>query len=89
MHPDEAVAWCRFRNVEFTPNAPLTDETRRLLLRDSMHVPSYFTVNLLSEYLRLVPSLCPPDDRMDRVRHRCCIYRPATHLIRRSMCLAL
>lgn len=88
MHPDEAVAWCRFRNVEFTPNAPLADETRRLLLRDSMHVPSYFTVNLLSEYLRLVPALCPPDDRMDRVR---LLHIPDQQLtfLCRSMCLAL
>jgi len=67
LHPDEAVAWCRFRGVNYTPNAPLTDETRKTLLHDSMSVPSLFCVNLLSELLRLVPTLSPPDDQMDRI----------------------
>ena len=68
LHTDEAAAWCRFRSQNYTPNLPIPDETRKLLLRDCMHTPSLFCINLLSEYLRLVPSLSTPDERMDRVR---------------------
>ncbi len=63
--PEEAKAYARFKNWNYTPE--LTREQRRQILWDSHHTKSLFHVNLLQEYLAAFPELVWPNPEEERI----------------------
>ncbi|MDN3508408.1 MAG: 4-alpha-glucanotransferase, partial [Simkaniaceae bacterium] len=64
--PDEAKLFCEFKGWKY--ETPLSYEKRLEMLRDAHHTPTYFHINLLQEYLALVPELVwgkPEDERIN------------------------
>ena len=64
--PDEAAAYAAFKKWSYSPT--LTPEQQFEILWDSHHSGSLFHVNLLQEYLALVPELTwenPDDERIN------------------------
>ncbi len=65
MRPDEAQAFARFKGWSYSPQ--LSREHHREILWDSHHTSSLFHVNLLSEYLVLIPGLTWPNLEDERI----------------------
>lgn len=61
----ESKAYAKFRGWEY--KAPLTTEQRILLLKDAIHTPTLLHINLLQEYLALIPSLVHDDPKKERI----------------------
>jgi 4-alpha-glucanotransferase len=64
-HPDEALAYSNFKGWTYQP--VLSREYHREILWDSHHTNSLFHINLLPEYLALIPGLCHPDINEERI----------------------
>ena len=64
-YPDEAECFAKFKEWEYQPE--LTVDQHRAILRDSHHTASLFHINLLNEYLALVPGLTWPDPDDERI----------------------
>lgn len=65
-HPDEAQDFSEFKRWTYSPE--LSVEKHFEILRDSHHTSSLFHINLLQEYLALVPGLTrshPEDERIN------------------------
>jgi len=54
-HPDEATRLCARKGWEYEPT--LSRERQKEILKDAHHTSSHFHINLLQEYLYLVPEL--------------------------------
>jgi len=63
--PDEAKAFCQFKQWEYSPD--LTHAQRLQMLFDAHHTPSIFHINLLQEYLALFPELVWPNPDDERI----------------------
>lgn len=63
--PQEAAEYARSRGWEYNPHLSL--DYRKALLWDSHHTTSIFHVNLLQEYLALVPDMTWPDPEDERI----------------------
>ena len=70
--PEEAKAFARFKQWEYTPE--LSSLQQQEILSDSHHSASLFHVNLLQEYLTLFPELRWPTPEQERINI------PGTHL---------
>ena len=64
-YPDEALAFCRFKQWNFEPQ--LSNDRIFEILHDAHHTPSYFHINLLQEYLALFPELVSTDPEEERI----------------------
>ncbi len=64
-HPDEAILFSQTKNWTYSPLLSL--EQHKEILQDSHHSNSLFHINLLQEYLALVPELSWPNFREDRI----------------------
>lgn len=64
-NPQEAEAYARFKDWPYEPL--LSIEQHREILRDSHHTASLFHINLLQEYLALVPGMTWPDPEDERI----------------------
>ncbi len=63
---EEAADFAKFKNWEYAPE--LTVEQQRAILRDSHHTASLFHINLLNEYLALIPGMSwakPEEERIN------------------------
>lgn len=63
--PEESKAYADFRGWSF--DAELTRERLQMILRESHHSGSLFHINLLNEYLHLVPSMVWPQLEDERI----------------------
>jgi len=63
--PDEAAAYATFKQWDYSPE--LTPEQQFEILYDNHHCGSLFHVNLLQEYLALVPELTWEDPNDERI----------------------
>lgn len=63
--PQEAKNYAKQEGFPYTPH--LTQELRRHILKSSTHSGSLFHINLLSEYLALVPELVHSEPREERI----------------------
>lgn len=63
--PDEARLYAQFKNWEYEPT--LSQEYLQDILHDSHHTNSLFHINLLQEYLGLIPELSWPNFEEDRI----------------------
>lgn len=66
LQPEEAGSFAAFKGWDYHPD--LTLAQRKMLLRDSHHSGSLFHINLLQEYLAMVPELVwdkPEDERIN------------------------
>ncbi len=61
----EAKAFAKFRGWEY--KTPLSVEQRSLILKEALRVPTLLHINLLQEYLALVPSLVHSDPKEERI----------------------
>jgi 4-alpha-glucanotransferase len=90
--PQEAKIYTEQEKIPYAPT--LTQETRRHLLKASMHSSSIFHINLLSEYLALVPDLVHPNPQEERInipgvvlpnnwtyKFRCSTEKITSHLV--------
>lgn len=64
-YPEEAKVMAEQKNWTYHP--ALTQNERLSLLRDAHHTPSYFHINLLQEYLALLPELVSPNPDNERI----------------------
>lgn len=64
-HAEEAMALARFKGWEYHPVLP--QDQRRELLRDSHRTSSLFHINLLNEYLALIPLMTWPKAEDERI----------------------
>ncbi|MCI5052591.1 MAG: 4-alpha-glucanotransferase [Simkaniaceae bacterium] len=65
-YPKEAEEFCLFHNIPFEKE--LTIDTRSRLLEMAHHTPSLFHINLIGEYLALIPGYTwdePKDERIN------------------------
>lgn len=63
-NPEEAKVFSDFKG--WSLNSTLTPDHHRQILYDSHHTPSLFHINLLNEYLALIPNLASPlDERIN------------------------
>jgi 4-alpha-glucanotransferase len=66
--PEEAQAFSAFKEGwKHTPEKPLPVDYRMEILRDSHTTPSLFHINLLQEYLALVPSMMHNEPALERI----------------------
>jgi len=65
--PQEAMEFCRFKGWHYQPTLNI-DELKTILF-DSHHTPSLFHINLIQEYLQLVPSLSWPTFEQDVINY--------------------
>lgn len=63
--PEEAQDFCLFKGWEYTPD--LTHEQHLEILYDSHHSGSLFHINLLNEYLALIPGMTWPNLEDERI----------------------
>lgn len=63
--PDEAKEFCRFAGWEYEPKLSLEKHEEFLLM--SHRTPSLFRINMIQEYLSLVPELAWSNPEQDRV----------------------
>jgi len=64
-YANEAMAFARFKGWEYDPQ--LSQSHRREILRDSHHTSSLFHINLLNEYLALIPLMTWPKAEDERI----------------------
>ena len=64
-YPQEASDYCKHKGWHYAPN--ITPEQRRAILYESHHTPTIFHINLLQEYLGLVPELTWDDPERERI----------------------
>lgn len=64
-YPIEAQLYCNFKGWSYQPI--LSREYQREILWDSHHSNSFFHINLLQEYLPLIPGLSWPDPDDERI----------------------
>lgn len=64
-HPDEARSFAKFKGWEYMPD--LNREQLQQILSDSHHTASIFHVNLLNEYLALIPGMTWPRLEDERI----------------------
>ncbi|MFN4174282.1 MAG: 4-alpha-glucanotransferase, partial [Parachlamydiaceae bacterium] len=64
-YPWEVEEFCRFKN--WIKTEQLSQSMLKSILTDSHHTHSRFTINLLLEYLSLVPELCDANVEQDRI----------------------
>lgn len=64
-HPDEAQAYISSKGGNYTPE--LTPELNWEIIHDSHHSGSLFHINLLNEYLALVPNMTWPNLEDERI----------------------
>lgn len=64
-NPEEAQAYSEFKGWEYEPELSL--EHHREILYDSHHTASLFHINLLQEYLALVPGMTWPNPEDERI----------------------
>lgn len=66
--PEEAQAFSAFKEGwKHTPEKSLPVDYRMEILRDSHTTPSLFHINLLQEYLALVPSMMHNEPALERI----------------------
>lgn len=65
LHPDEAQAFAQFKGWSYHPH--LSRGHHREILWDSHHTSSLFHINLLPEYLALIPGLTWPNLEDERI----------------------
>lgn len=63
--PKEAQAYADFRGFEY--ETPLTKATRKKILKEALRTPTLLHINLLQEYLALVPSFVSKDPKEERI----------------------
>lgn len=63
--PEEAEEFAKFKEWEYTPE--LSVDQHRQILHDSHHTTSLFHINLLNEYLALIPGMTWPDLDDERI----------------------
>ena len=64
-HPDESLEYAQFKNWEYSPT--MTPEQHLDILKDSHHSTSTFHINLLNEYLALIPNMTWPNLEDERI----------------------
>lgn len=62
---EEVSAYCQFKKWEY--KAPLSYKKQLAILEDAHSSTSYFHINLLQEYLTLIPKLSWPDPKDERI----------------------
>jgi 4-alpha-glucanotransferase len=62
---EEVSAYCQFKGWEY--KAPLSFKKQLAILEDAHKSTSYFHINLLQEYLTLIPKLSWPDPKDERI----------------------
>ncbi len=67
LKPDEAGEFCHFKGWTYQPK--LSHDYLREILWDSHHTPSLLHINLIQEYLHLVPCLSWPSYEHDIINH--------------------
>lgn len=66
-YPKEAKAFAKFKGWEYTKE--LSEEKHREILFDSHHTASFFHINLLNEYLYLIPGMTWSDPNDERINY--------------------
>ncbi len=64
-HPEDVQEFCKFKGWKMTPE--LNSENHEEILRDSHHTGSLFHINLLNEYLALIPGMTWPKEEDERI----------------------
>ena len=64
-HPDEAQVYARSKSWNYAPE--ITREQNLEILKDSHHSNSIFHINLLNEYLSLMPEMTWPNPEDERI----------------------
>lgn len=64
-NPDEAEDFAKFKGWEYS--VPIKSEQLIEILRDSHHTASLFHINLLNEYLAIIPGLTWPNPEDERI----------------------
>ncbi len=65
FYPEEAKAFCAFKKWNYQPDLP--SERILEILHDAHHTPSYFHINLLQEYLALIPHFVHMNPKEERI----------------------
>jgi len=65
QQPQEAKVFAEFKDWDY--NEDLNEEQRKTILKDSHHSGSLFHINLLQEYLALIPELVWPSINDERI----------------------
>lgn len=63
--PLEAKEYAKFRGHDYI--SPLTPELRMQLLKEALRTPTLLHINLLQEYLALIPSMVSDDPKKERI----------------------
>lgn len=63
--PEEAIAYCQWQNLDYEPI--LTPSNRHILLKQAHSTASFFHINLLLEYLALIPEYVSEDINDERI----------------------
>ena len=64
-HPEEAKEYAKTKGWKYDP--VITSDQQFSILYDSHHSPSLFHINLLQEYLALIPGMTWPDPQDERI----------------------
>lgn len=64
-NPEEAKEYCKLKGWEYTPDLPLDKQFE--MIRETHHSGSLFHVNLLQEYLALIPDMTWPNPEDERI----------------------